>query len=65
METMLGFAGVLTITVLALFIALALQNALLRATLLLMQPATVDRRSERLTISNGTKLVARAFEGHR
>ena len=50
METMLGFAGVVVITMLALFAALALQTALLHLTLRLMQPATADRRQVRMTV---------------
>lgn len=60
METMLGFAGVIITTVVALFAALALQTVLLRATFALMQPAT-DRRNPRPTIERGTQLAARAF----
>ena len=62
METMLGFAGVVVITMLALFAALALQTALLHITLRLMQPATADRRTVRLTGAQGTRMVARAFQ---
>jgi hypothetical protein len=62
METMLGFAGVIVITMLALFAALALQTALLHLTLRLMQPAAADRRSVRLTVAHGTRMVARAFQ---
>ena len=65
METMLGFTGVVVITLLALFAALALQTALLHLTLRLMQPATVDRRPVRLTVAQGTRMVARAFQMQR
>ena len=65
METMLGFAGVVVITMLALFVALALQTALLHLTLRLMQPATADRRTARLTIAHGTRMVARALQMQR
>jgi len=65
METMLGFAGVVVITMLALFAALALQTALLHLTLWLMQPATADRRPMRLTVAHGTRMVARAFQAQR
>ncbi len=61
METMLGFAGVAVLTTLALFAALALQAALLHATLHLMQPATADRRPTRRAVAQGTRMVARAF----
>ena len=62
METMLGFAGVAVITTLALFVALAVESALLHGMLRLMQPATADRRPVRLPVAHGTRLVARAFE---
>ena len=62
METMLGFAGVAVITTLALFVALALESALLHGMLRLMQPATEDRRPVRLQVAQGTRLAARAFE---
>lgn len=65
MEMMLGFAGVVVITMLALFAALALQTALLQLTLRLMQPATADRRPVRLTVAHGTRMVARAFQVQR
>jgi hypothetical protein len=65
METMLGFAGVVVITMLALFAALSLQSALLHLTLRLMQPATADRRPARLTVAHGTRMVARAFQPQR
>ena len=65
MEMMLGFAGVAVITVLALFAALALQAAMLHATLWLMQPATADRRPVRLTVARGTQMVARALQAQR
>jgi hypothetical protein len=55
METMLGFTGVVVITLLALFAALALQTALLHLTLRLMQPATADRRPMRLGVAHGTR----------
>jgi len=62
METMLGFAGVAVVTTLALFLALAIESALLRGMLLLMQPAA-ERRPIRLQVASGTRLVARAFGG--
>jgi hypothetical protein len=65
METMLGFAGVVVITMLALFVALALQTAFLHLTIRLMQPATADRRPMRVAVAHGTRLVARAFQGQR
>jgi hypothetical protein len=65
METMLGFAGVAVITMLALFAALALQTALLQLTIRLMQPATADRRSVRVAVAHGTRMVSRAFQMQR
>ena len=65
METMLGFAGVAVITLLALFAALALQTLLLQLTLRLMQPATADRRPGRIAVAHGTRMVARAFQMQR
>jgi hypothetical protein len=65
METMLGFTGVVVITLLALFAALALQTALLHLTLRLMQPATADRRPMRVAVAHGTRMVARAFQMQR
>jgi len=65
METMLGFAGLAITTVLALFAALALQTALLRAAFALMQPATSGRREARPAIERGTQLAARAFSSTR
>jgi hypothetical protein len=62
METMLGFAGVVVITILALFAALALQTALLHLTLRLIHPSTADRRPVRLTVAHGTRMAARAFQ---
>ncbi len=65
METMIGFAGVVVITMLALFAALALQSALLHLTIRLMQPAIADRRPVRLAVAHGARMVARAFQMQR
>lgn len=62
MDTMLGFAGLVITTVVALFAALALEALLLRATFALMQPATADRRPRKLQLAEGTTLVAQAYE---
>jgi hypothetical protein len=62
MEGMLAFAGVAAITALTMFIALALESALLRGMLRLMQPAAAERRPVRLQVAHGTRLVSRAFE---
>ena len=61
METILGFAGLLITTLVALFAALALQTLLLRAAFALMQPATAGRGNPLPAIERGTRLVARAF----
>ncbi|HUL35167.1 MAG TPA: hypothetical protein VL128_14880 [Candidatus Eisenbacteria bacterium] len=65
METMLGFAGLAVMTLLALFAALALESALLYAMLRLMQPAAAGRRPARLEMARGTRFIARAFETRR
>jgi hypothetical protein len=65
METMLGFAGVMVVTLLALFTALALQSLLLHGMLRLMQPATADRRPVRVAVAHGAQLVVRALEVRR
>jgi hypothetical protein len=61
MDTILGFAGVVITTLVALFAAIALEMALLKATFLLMQPATADRRLPRPDLQRGTQLVVRAY----
>ena len=62
METMLGFAGLAITTLVALFMALALESVLLRALVALMQPATADRRASKPALGQGARLVARAYE---
>ena len=61
METMFGFAALVIATILGLFAALALQAVLLKATFVLMQPATADRRIPRPAIERGSQMVARAY----
>jgi len=61
MDTLLSFAIVLAATILALFVALGLHWLLLRAAVLLMQPATASRRAAQPTIMHGTRLVAHAY----
>jgi len=61
MDTFLGFAAVIVVSILALFSALALQSLLLRATLALMQPATATRRTAAPALERGTRLAAHAF----
>ena len=41
--------------------ALALEMALLKATFLLMQPATADRRAPRPDLHRGTQALTRAY----
>jgi hypothetical protein len=60
MDTILGFAAVLIITILALFAALGLDWLLLRGAFLLMQPATA-RRVAPPAIEHGVRLVAQAY----
>ena len=62
MDTMVGCASLVITTVVALFMALALQGLLLRAMVALMQPATADRRAPKPGLDQGARLVARAFE---
>lgn len=61
METMFGFAALVLATILGLFMALAFQALFLRATFLLMQPATADRRPLRPPLERGAQLAARAY----
>jgi hypothetical protein len=61
MDTMLGFAGLVVTTLVALFAALALEAALLRAMIALMKPATAGRRSAKPQIAQGARLVAEAY----
>lgn len=62
MDTMLGLAGLVITTLVALFMALALEGLLLRALVALMQPATADRRVPKPGLAQGARLVARAYE---
>lgn len=61
MDMMLGFAGLVITTVVALFAALALEAVLLQAMIALMRPATADRRSAKPQIAQGARLVAAAY----
>jgi hypothetical protein len=61
METAIQFTTVFVTTLAALFAALALQSALLKATLRLMQPAAANRPAGHIAIEQGTRLVARAY----
>ncbi len=65
MNTMLGFAALTAATVLAVFVALALDWLLLRGVFLLMQPATADRRAAQPAIEHGARLSAQAYAQRR
>jgi hypothetical protein len=60
MDTFIGFAAVVMVSIVALFSALALQSLLLRATLALMQPASIQRVPAP-SLAHGTRMAARAF----
>jgi hypothetical protein len=62
MEIMLGFAGLVVMTLLALFAALVLQSALLHTMLWLIEPATAGRRPVRVNVAHGAQLVVRALD---
>jgi hypothetical protein len=61
MASMLGFTGIILTTVVALAAAIALDWALLKSILLLMQPATAQRRTSRPELQRGAQLVAHAY----
>lgn len=61
MDTILGFTSLLLTTILALFAALAMQMALLKAAFFLMQPAAANRPAPRPSLEHGTQLLVRAY----
>jgi hypothetical protein len=61
MDTFIGFAAIIMVTIIALFSALALQAVLLRVTFALMQPAIASRRVVPAPIECGTRMAARAY----
>lgn len=61
MDTLMSFIALLVTSLIALFAALALDWLLLRGMLLLMQPATADRRVSTPCLEKGTRLAARAY----
>jgi hypothetical protein len=61
MVSMLGLTGIILTTVVALAAAIALDWALLKSILLLMQPATAQRRTARPELQRGAQLVAHAY----
>jgi hypothetical protein len=65
METAMQFTIFIVTSVAGLIVALALQSALLQATLRLMQPATANRRPKLIPIEQGTRLVGRVCTGGR
>jgi hypothetical protein len=65
MIDMLNFATVVIATMLAAAVAAGFNWLLLRATFLLMRPATAKRIPTRTALVCGTKELARAFAGQR
>ncbi len=61
MASMLNFTGIILTTLVALAAAIALDWALLKSILLLMQPATAQRRSLLPALQHGTQRVAHAY----
>jgi hypothetical protein len=71
MESLITFAGVTVMTLVALFAALALESLLLKATFVLMAPAASNRtnpvpvaarRNTRVPVEQGARLLAEAYE---
>jgi hypothetical protein len=61
MANMLGFTAIILTTLVALAAAIALDWALLKSVLLLMQPATAERRPLRPELERGAQLAAHAY----
>ena len=61
MASMLGFTAIILTTLVALAAAIALDWALLKSVLLLLQPATAQRRPLRPELQRGTQLAAHAY----
>ena len=64
METLITFAGITVMTLVALFAALALQSLLLKATFVLMVPAAAHKDAARNTgmpVEQGARLLAHAY----
>jgi hypothetical protein len=59
------FATLVIATLLAAVAAVAFHWLLLRATFLLMRPATAQRITPRTQLAHGVTAVARAFTSHR
>ena len=60
----LHFATLVIATLLAAAAAVAVHWLLLRATFLLMRPATAHRIAPRTELAHGTAALARAFNSH-
>jgi hypothetical protein len=65
MIAMLHFATLVVTTMFAAAAAVAFHWLLLRATFLMMRPATARRISNRTDLVRGTAQLARAFSVHR
>jgi len=61
MASMLGFTAILLTTLVALAAAIALDWALLKSVLLLLQPATAQRRPLCPGLQRGAQLAAHAY----
>jgi hypothetical protein len=61
----LQFATLVIATLLATAAAVAFNWLLLRATFLLMRPATTRRIAPRMELARGTAALARAYNAHR
>jgi hypothetical protein len=64
MVAILQFATLVIATLLAAAAAVAVHWLLLRATFLLMRPATAHRIAPRTELAHGTAALARAFNSH-
>ncbi len=65
MIAILQFATLVIATLLAAAAAVAFHWLLLRATFLLMRPATAHRIAPRTELAHGTAALARAYAAHR
>ena len=68
MENLITFAGVTVMTLIALFAALALQSLLLKATFVLMAPASKSIgpiRKVQVPVERGARLLAHAYGRNR
>jgi hypothetical protein len=65
MIAILQFAILVIATLLAVAAAVAFHWLLLRATFLLLRPATAHRIAPRMELARGTAALARAYTAHR